>query len=279
MKFYGNIGAQFSLFQYIRRNSSWYSCLGMESSSGCSKHEKPNADHFTERNQDGGAARESFSPSSSLSKRIQWQVRILQGRKPQTVRRHERDTYRDTDNHPSLGEREGLNLFLGKTLHVIHKLRDFISVYAIASIKLLLIISVLVLSSCSASWHLKKACEKDPSICKSDTIVKVDTVTQYDTTYIETTADTTFDAEKTDSVVLQKGDLSVKYTKKGKQVSLTAKSKAMIITITHRIKEKTTITKTYKLKSGMPTWLWIVVIVLGLISLILMFLGAKRIFT
>ena len=41
-------------------------------------------------------------------------------------------------------------------------------------IKLLLII--LVLSSCSSQWHLKKAIEKDPTIILTDTIKIKDTV-------------------------------------------------------------------------------------------------------
>ena len=39
----------------------------------------------------------------------------------------------------------------------------------------LLTISVL-LSSCGAQWHLKKAIKKDPSILKSDTVVVTDTI-------------------------------------------------------------------------------------------------------
>lgn len=34
----------------------------------------------------------------------------------------------------------------------------------------------LLLSSCSAQWHLKKAVQKDPAILKKDTLVVVDTI-------------------------------------------------------------------------------------------------------
>ena len=36
----------------------------------------------------------------------------------------------------------------------------------------------LLLSSCSANWHLKKAVRKDPAILKKDTLVVVDTIVQ-----------------------------------------------------------------------------------------------------
>jgi hypothetical protein len=42
--------------------------------------------------------------------------------------------------------------------------------------RILLIIASIVLTSCSAEWHLKRAIKKDPSILKPITIVVLDTI-------------------------------------------------------------------------------------------------------
>lgn len=42
--------------------------------------------------------------------------------------------------------------------------------------KIILLTMSVLLSSCGAQWHLKKAIKKDPSILKSDTVVVTDTI-------------------------------------------------------------------------------------------------------
>lgn len=55
-----------------------------------------------------------------------------------------------------------------------------------------LLIAIL-LSSCSAQWHLKKACKKQPDICQEQTI-RIDTFTVRDTfSYHDTFVTNSFD--------------------------------------------------------------------------------------
>ncbi len=67
----------------------------------------------------------------------------------------------------------------------------------------LLTISVL-LSSCSAKWHLKKAVQKDPTLLKTDTIAIVDTIVTPPVTLTDTVITRT-----QDTVVVQKDKLKV----------------------------------------------------------------------
>ena len=68
----------------------------------------------------------------------------------------------------------------------------------------LLIISVL-LSSCSATWHLKKAIKKDPSILQTDTIAIVDTVVTPPVTLTDTVT-----LKKSDTIFYEKDRLKLK---------------------------------------------------------------------
>lgn len=68
----------------------------------------------------------------------------------------------------------------------------------------LLIISVL-LSSCSATWHLKKAIKKDPSILQTDTIAIVDTVVTPPVTLTDTVT-----LKKRDTIFYEKDRLKLK---------------------------------------------------------------------
>jgi len=67
----------------------------------------------------------------------------------------------------------------------------------------LLAISVL-LSSCSATWHLKRAIKKDPSILQQDTIAIVDTIVTPPVTLTDTVTTRT-----QDTIVIQKDRLKV----------------------------------------------------------------------
>ena len=72
----------------------------------------------------------------------------------------------------------------------------------------LLTISVL-LSSCSAKWHLKKAVQKDPSLLKSDTLVVQDTVVVPPVVITDTVT-----TKQHDTIVVQKDRLKVRIVKK-----------------------------------------------------------------
>ena len=67
----------------------------------------------------------------------------------------------------------------------------------------LLTISVL-LSSCGAQWHLKKAIKKDPSILKSDTIITTDTIVTAPVSVRDTVT-----LQKRDTITITKDRLKV----------------------------------------------------------------------
>lgn len=64
---------------------------------------------------------------------------------------------------------------------------------------------VLLLTSCSAQWHLKKAVQKDPSILEKDTLVVTDTVVVPPVV----TTDTVISKQQ-DTIVVEKEKLKVK---------------------------------------------------------------------
>jgi len=64
---------------------------------------------------------------------------------------------------------------------------------------------VLLLTSCSAQWHLKKAVQKDPSILEKDTLVVTDTVV----TPPVVTTDTVISKQQ-DTIVVEKEKLKVR---------------------------------------------------------------------
>jgi len=62
----------------------------------------------------------------------------------------------------------------------------------------------LLLSSCSATWHLKRAIKKDPTLLNTDTIAIVDTIVTPPVTLTDTVVTRT-----KDTVVIQKDKLKV----------------------------------------------------------------------
>jgi hypothetical protein len=66
------------------------------------------------------------------------------------------------------------------------------------------LITIVLLSSCSAQWHLKRAVKKDPTLLKTDTIAIVDTIVTPPVTLTDTVITRT-----QDTVVVQKDKLKV----------------------------------------------------------------------
>ena len=69
---------------------------------------------------------------------------------------------------------------------------------------LTVLIITLLLSSCSATWHLKRAIKKDPTLLNTDTIAIVDTIVTPPVTLTDTVVTRT-----QDTVVIQKDKLKV----------------------------------------------------------------------
>jgi len=71
-----------------------------------------------------------------------------------------------------------------------------------------IIISV-ILSSCSAQWHLSKAVKKDPAILQKDTIIAVDTIVTPPVALTDTVV-----LRETDTIVVEKERLRVKISRR-----------------------------------------------------------------
>jgi hypothetical protein len=80
---------------------------------------------------------------------------------------------------------------------------------------------VLLLSGCSAQWHLKKACKKQPSICSDSVVVRVDTFTVRDA-FEYHRVDTT---EVVDTIIIDTGSIQVRIIRENNIIRTTVKQK------------------------------------------------------
>jgi len=71
------------------------------------------------------------------------------------------------------------------------------------------LITISLLSSCSASWHLNKAIKKDPTILEGDTLVVKDTVVVPPVVITDTVT-----TKLHDTIIVEKDRLKVKIVKK-----------------------------------------------------------------
>ena len=65
---------------------------------------------------------------------------------------------------------------------------------------------VLLLSSCSAQWHMKQACKKQPALCAPDTFTITDTIKVNDSLYFEKIVVT----KEIDTITIDTGGIRVK---------------------------------------------------------------------
>jgi hypothetical protein len=95
------------------------------------------------------------------------------------------------------------------------------------------LILILLLSSCSATWHINRAIKKDPSILKPDTIIK------YDTTIIfkDRILYDTFTTTEYDTVVMQDSFVYTKVIRIKDKIKVYTKCKGDTV----RIKETITL--------------------------------------
>lgn len=71
----------------------------------------------------------------------------------------------------------------------------------------LLLFSFILFSSCSSSWHLKKAIKKDPSLLVKDTLTIHDTVR----TYTERTEVDSVFMISNDTVLIEKNNITIRH--------------------------------------------------------------------
>ena len=79
----------------------------------------------------------------------------------------------------------------------------------------------LLLSGCSAQWHLQRACKKDPKICSDSVVVRVDTFTVRDT-FTYTRVDTT---NLLDTITIDTGSIQVRIIRENNIIRTVIKQK------------------------------------------------------
>jgi uncharacterized protein YceK len=92
----------------------------------------------------------------------------------------------------------------------------------------------LALSSCSAEYHLKKACKKNPSICRDSVRIETDTLWKTDTLK----SVDTFTMAVIDTIVIDTNGCKLELSRNGNRfkANITSKipTKTITKTITHR---------------------------------------------
>ena len=129
--------------------------------------------------------------------------------------------------------------------------------------KWILILSSILLCSCSAQWHLKRAIKKDP------TILQERVVTVFDTTIVRDSVvyHDTFVAHELDTIVLEHEKAEVVIYKYRDRYHVETKIKSDTIELTKEIKVPQLV---YKEKA--TNWLWFV---LFIVLFILMYYVAR----
>ena len=128
---------------------------------------------------------------------------------------------------------------------------------------------IFILSSCSASYHIKKAIQKDPSILEKDTIIFTDSV-HVITEHV--THDSTFLVSK-DTVIIIKDNLTMKHYFHNDSVFLWGECASDTI-----IRWKTFEVPTEKVvfnESWFPKWLWVLIAIICGIYLIKRFTASS----
>lgn len=117
------------------------------------------------------------------------------------------------------------------------------------------LIGLLLLSSCSANWHLRRAIKKDPSI-----LIK-DTVTVRDTLVSETiSTDTLIVSKPNDTITIEKDRLRIKILRSFD----TLRVEGTCIGDTIYFEKKITVEKiVYKPKQWYERYWWVLLLIIG----------------
>lgn len=123
------------------------------------------------------------------------------------------------------------------------------------------LIIILLLSSCSAQWHIKQACKKSPAICTPDTLTFTDTIKVNDSLYFEKIVVT----KEIDTITIDTGGIQVKVIRYKDTIKtiVTQKPKTIIRTKTITTKPRLV----YK-EQDYPWWLVIVAAILFILLII-----------
>lgn len=122
---------------------------------------------------------------------------------------------------------------------------------------------LILLSSCSSRWHLKRAIKKDPTIVQVDTIMVTDSV-HVVTPFVST--DTIFKLSK-DTITIVKDRLTMRHYYHNDSVYLYGECESDTI-----VKWKTFEVQTEKVvynEPWFPRWMWIIIAIFALTILII----------
>ena len=119
---------------------------------------------------------------------------------------------------------------------------------------------MLLLSSCSAQWHLKTAIKKDPMILEKDTVVVVDTLVTAPVTVRDTVT-----LSNRDTVTITKDKLTVRLVRLFDTIAIEAECASDTIIRTIEVPyEKVVYVQQKTLKQKLQTWaLYLVVAFIG----------------
>jgi hypothetical protein len=110
---------------------------------------------------------------------------------------------------------------------------------------------MLLLSSCSAQWHLKTAIKKNPLILEKDTVTVVDTVVTAPVTVRDTVT-----LSKRDTVTITKNKITVKIVRSFDTLSIEAECASDTIVRTIEVPyEKVVYVQQQTLKDKVTAWL------------------------
>lgn len=125
------------------------------------------------------------------------------------------------------------------------------------------------LSGCSAEYHMKRACRKQPSICRDSVRIERDTLVEVDTlTYLDT-----FELSTVDTIVIDTNGCKLQLTRNGDKFKAAITSKIPTKTITTTITNRRWITYTrerFKSLTTLVKWLC------GLGVIVILFLAFLR---
>lgn len=110
---------------------------------------------------------------------------------------------------------------------------------------------IVLLQSCSATWHLNNAIKKDPTILKKDTVTVVDTVVTAPVTVRDTVT-----LSKRDTVTITKDKITVKIVRSFDTLSIEAECASDTIVRTIEVPyEKVVYVQQQTLKDKVTAWI------------------------
>lgn len=123
-----------------------------------------------------------------------------------------------------------------------------------------LLITIALLQSCSAQWHLKTAIKKNPLILKKDTVTVVDTVVTAPVTVRDTVT-----LNNRDTITITKDKLKIKIVRSFDTIAIDAECASDTIVRTIEVPyEKVVYVQQKTLKQKLQTWaLYLVVAFIG----------------